>query len=150
MSIILEVVWFCKCCWFSYFHLKETVKWKICSERPSQKGKSDQKWLILYKMTFMPTWYYGSKKHSAWTIMCFMKMTNILAHNKAGLFLFHKTDLARYIFNVGRLQIELVPQEIQEFQRRYINMPQVENRNIFFRYYVHMCSIVKVQVYARE
>ena len=52
MSIILEVVWFCKCCWFSYFHLKETVKWKsavkgqVKRESQTRNGSFYTKWLL--------------------------------------------------------------------------------------------------------
>ena len=59
-----------------------------------------------------------------------------------------KSDLTTCIFEIGRIQILL--KKYKNSKKIYRLATMVENRVIFCKYYVHMCSVVKVPVYAKE
>ena len=59
-------------------------------------------------------------------------------------------DLTSYIFNIGRYRQNWFPKKYKNSKKIYTLATMVENRVIFCKYYVHMCSVVKVPVYAKE
>ena len=61
-------------------------------------------------------------------------------------------DLTRCIFEIWAIQIlqKWLPKKYKNSKKIYRLATMVENRIIFCKYYVHMCSIVKVPVYAKK
>ena len=61
-------------------------------------------------------------------------------------------DFTTCIFEIGRIQIlqKWLPKKYKKSKKIYRMATMVENRVIFCKYYVHMCSVVKVPVYAKE